>query len=308
MSQQKRLIITVSMIFLGVTVLFNTGCATSSSGLQQGKVSFLEGNYQQAYSQLAPLARRGNPEAQYALGYMYYYGQGVAQNEQLSRQWIQKAAEQNYPPAVKALAVLYKSDQTQVAQAKQNTAGKVSKTASAATTSHAQAQAKQVKPQVVKTAKTNTTQTNVAKAQKTQAVATKKTVTHAATSQAATSKLSQPPLLTATNSYGKTAASHGNGKYTLQLMGDYRKSTLQKYAAQHHLQDEVMYYHTIYQGKDWYIMTYGHYPSPHAAVAAIKKLPGSIQHLQPWVRPVATIKPVVNQAATRMNTPAKRAA
>lgn len=70
----------------------------------QGKTSFKNGNYPMAFNLLQQPAKAGLPEAQYALGYMYYYGRGVKSSVYLARYWIRKAALQKYPPAVKALA------------------------------------------------------------------------------------------------------------------------------------------------------------------------------------------------------------
>ncbi|MCF8210042.1 MAG: sel1 repeat family protein [Rhodoferax sp.] len=47
-------------------------------------------------------AQRGDAEAQYALAVMYRTGRGLEKDRTLSLQWLQRAAEQNYPPAVAA--------------------------------------------------------------------------------------------------------------------------------------------------------------------------------------------------------------
>jgi TPR repeat protein len=51
-------------------------------------------------------ASRGNPDAQYALGYMYYYGIGTSRNTDLALVWIKKAAAQKQDLAVKALPMM----------------------------------------------------------------------------------------------------------------------------------------------------------------------------------------------------------
>lgn len=76
---------------------------SKSAALEQGKQSFKTGNYAAAYHELLPLAARGNPDAQYAIGYMYYYGKGVDQNKQLARHWLSRAASQGQPNAQAAL-------------------------------------------------------------------------------------------------------------------------------------------------------------------------------------------------------------
>lgn len=74
-----------------------------ASELQQGKRFFTDGYYKRAMRVLLPLACDGSPEAQYAVGYMYYYGLGVAQDTEVGFFWISRAASRNFYPAIKAL-------------------------------------------------------------------------------------------------------------------------------------------------------------------------------------------------------------
>jgi TPR repeat protein len=78
------------------------------SELQQGQRLFNKGYYKDAMRDLLPLATDGNAEAQYAVGYMYYYGYGVAQDTNVGSFWIKRAAAQNYQPAITALGMLEK--------------------------------------------------------------------------------------------------------------------------------------------------------------------------------------------------------
>lgn len=105
-----------------------TGCATSKikpsatqpkvtspatlSQLQQGKRLFQDGFYKRAMEQLLPLAAEGNMEAQYAVGYMYYYGFGATQDTISGHFWIQRSANQHFEPAMKALAIMEKQEKT----------------------------------------------------------------------------------------------------------------------------------------------------------------------------------------------------
>jgi TPR repeat protein len=51
-------------------------------------------------------AEEGSDHAQYELGMRYLAGKGVAPNELLAREWIEKSAKTGYAPAVKKLAEL----------------------------------------------------------------------------------------------------------------------------------------------------------------------------------------------------------
>lgn len=80
--------------------------------------------------------------------------------------------------------------------------------------------------------------------------------------------------------------------YTLQLMGSYDYVTLKKFLAQYSLTgNEIAMFKTIYNGKDWYVLVYGIYPSRTQAQTGIDSLPNSLrQNTQPWIRKLENIQ------------------
>lgn len=91
--------------------LLLSGCCAMTrladrSELQQSRREFNAGYYKHAIHRLIPIACNGNPEAEYAVGYMYYYGYGVAQDPEMGYFWIERAANQGYAPAALALKIL----------------------------------------------------------------------------------------------------------------------------------------------------------------------------------------------------------
>jgi len=78
-----------------------------SQEVEQGKMHFIAGNYRYAFRELLPAAVKGNLQAEYAVGYMYYYGYGTSQDTDTGIFWMQKAAAQNFEPAVKALGIIH---------------------------------------------------------------------------------------------------------------------------------------------------------------------------------------------------------
>lgn len=84
--------------------------------VQQGKQDFEKGYYKRAFHELLPYAANGNIKAQYAIGYMYYYGYGVTQDTETGYFWIKKAADQGYRPAIKAVEII----KTSAANSKQH--------------------------------------------------------------------------------------------------------------------------------------------------------------------------------------------
>ena len=69
----------------------------------QGKTLYLNKQYAEAATVLLPLAQQGHIDAQYTIGYMYHYGQGLPRNEKESTRWIATAAGRGHALAQKAL-------------------------------------------------------------------------------------------------------------------------------------------------------------------------------------------------------------
>ena len=81
----------------------HTNALNSEAVLAQAKQAYHEQKYQEAFQLLYPLAAAGNDQAQYALGYLYYYGLGLEKNERQGMVWIQRAAAQGNKKALQAL-------------------------------------------------------------------------------------------------------------------------------------------------------------------------------------------------------------
>ena len=75
---------------------------------QDGRTAYNRGDYETALKELRPLAEQGHPEAQYFVGYMYYKGQGVAQNGAEAVKWLRKAAEQGDVKAQLRLGMMFR--------------------------------------------------------------------------------------------------------------------------------------------------------------------------------------------------------
>jgi len=100
-------LLSVLLKILGVSlVLFClAGCMSSQMQLQQGQKAFELQHYDESFKLLLPLAQEGNTEAQYAVGYSYYYGKGVVEDQAKGQYWINKAASKGYPLAIRALEI-----------------------------------------------------------------------------------------------------------------------------------------------------------------------------------------------------------
>lgn len=77
--------------------------------------------------------------------------------------------------------------------------------------------------------------------------------------------------------------------YVLQLLGAQEEATVKRFLSQYPSLRKVVYYKTWRQGKPWYVVVQGDYPSDTAARAAIAQLPASLQKQSPWIRKVEII-------------------
>ncbi len=80
------------------------GCAVTMDSAMR---AYHNGDYRSAYSQLLELADKGSTQAQFQLGHMYAYGQGVAQNYATALEWLQKATDKGSADAQTELGDLY---------------------------------------------------------------------------------------------------------------------------------------------------------------------------------------------------------
>ncbi|MGB0721092.1 MAG: SH3 domain-containing protein [Gammaproteobacteria bacterium] len=81
--------------------------AIPSISAEDAAAAMTRGDYAIAYCHYHPLARQGNAEAQYNLGWMYANGYGLAKDETKALIWWRKAARQNHSDAVVAVAMAY---------------------------------------------------------------------------------------------------------------------------------------------------------------------------------------------------------
>jgi len=101
-----RCLVYLKAVLLGLSLLSLTACMTTSLNLRQGIDNFKVQNYREAFVRLVPEAEKGCPDAQYAVGYMYYYGQGVVEDKKKAWNWIHAAAKAEQPDAVAAVKLL----------------------------------------------------------------------------------------------------------------------------------------------------------------------------------------------------------
>lgn len=77
------------------------------AGVQEGLDAYLMEDYKSALRVFKPLAESGEPEAQNALGVMYFTGKGVPQDYKESYKWTRLSAEQGNATAQNHLGLMY---------------------------------------------------------------------------------------------------------------------------------------------------------------------------------------------------------
>jgi len=93
-----------SLLFL--LAMISTSCSYQQHALNHAETDFAAHRYHRSLERLLPLADSGNPEAQYAIGYMFYYGRGAVEDRYLGKKYIRLAARQGFPLAIQALRLL----------------------------------------------------------------------------------------------------------------------------------------------------------------------------------------------------------
>ena len=95
----------LALLFLIITLGMAQGANAGS--FEDGHDAYKRGDYATALSLLRPLATQGNADAQFVLGVMYKYGQGVVQDHKEAVKWFRLAAAQGFALAQSMLGTLY---------------------------------------------------------------------------------------------------------------------------------------------------------------------------------------------------------
>jgi TPR repeat protein len=222
---------------------------------QWGKANFNAGRYKCSFRQLMPVAVNGCAEAQYAVGYMYYYGYGITQDDESGLFWMERAAAQGYCPAIKALELIRQQVRLSACP---ELAGRCD-------------------PSIVSPYRGAPCLRNIRR---------QDAVLESLITERTTYTPTRFPRLM------PERVERRESLYTLQLFGAYELIDVKDFQAQYELQRKARISCVKRNGKNWYILTLGRYASVAEAKQAENRLPCRIRDLGPWVRKVCGLKPV----------------
>lgn len=94
-------------ITFSVLMMCLLGGLSGCSDYPSGEAAYEQGDYATALKKLRPFAEKGNPKAQFRLGWMYSRGEGVIQNDEEAVEWYRKAAQQDHVAAQFNLGARY---------------------------------------------------------------------------------------------------------------------------------------------------------------------------------------------------------
>lgn len=80
--------------------------------IERARIAYRNKDYGQTLILLNALVQKDNAEAQYALGYMYRYGQGLPRNQERASYWITLAAKNGCQKAQTALQLMRLKDES----------------------------------------------------------------------------------------------------------------------------------------------------------------------------------------------------
>ncbi len=258
-------------------------------------------DYSRAIELLDALARQGYDDAQYALGYMYYYGFGVTQDENLAIAWIKRAAASGHTRAITAL------DRIQVVRdyeqkKKQNTEPRPDKhslnkpAGGADLHTRMMLQAETIEPEpgpepdqtVLPTTEELPPAAVTITAEKRDSAATPEQQTAIRTEPATANKTDDA---LASDTQGLQWLKQQNPEhYTIQLVSGSKEQRIRRYITAHGLtaQTTLVTLQRVDEAPV-HIALYGIYPSVTEASRAMEDLPEPIQEAQPWVRGIGQV-------------------
>jgi septal ring-binding cell division protein DamX len=276
------------LIFWSCTAtLFISGCASTpdysddQARFDAGKEAFLAREYIQAAKLFEPLALRGHSQAQYTLGYLYYYGLGISQNGELGKKWISSAAGKGNQLAIKALGLISKE---QVSVKHEEKVEELEKTEPEAveeveiSTSNIDSTSTQhtLNTEELEVAKKPLSTASIHKSIETKPITTIQEVNSGQTQHAWIFK--QP-----------------SSNYTIHLASLNNEAEAKKFISKNSLSEPTASFPYRRYGRDIYAIVYGSFSTFTEAKEALVNLPDDLAKSSPWIRNFTQVQALLQQ-------------
>lgn len=264
----------------------------------------------------------GDPDAQYALGYMYFYGVGTVRDPEVATLWIDRSAAQGQPLAMRAKEMMrssgsmyvpayppynQKSSGPKKSVAELNSAQPNQALGSALPgyAGKSDANTGSQAPELGALPEKTSTSTSVSAGSKkmipplSQRTPDRRLLPGArantgingeriAVANKPTAQSSRPNIKQV--SWSKSPAATGGASYTLQLLATPHFKRLVSFIDRYNIDDKVNYFAAKKKDKTLYVLVYGNYPTMDQAQRAIRHLPSELRSMHPWVRRLSAIK------------------
>lgn len=214
-------------------------------------------------------AEQGLASAQYNLAAQYAVGDGVARDERRAASWFERAALQDVPEAAYNLGVLYDLGRG------------VKPDAATAIQWYERAAARGYHPAASRLAALRAANPSLAAKSDAPAEALPAPAAAAPSAAAAEARSASPWL-----------AGLDPTHYTLQVLSHTDEASVRRYLESNFAAGEAGYFAFELDGKTWFTVVYGDYPTHAAAAAAGEVLAERLRGQKPWVRKIAIIQKV----------------
>jgi DamX protein len=257
--KNKMLLMVLMLTLVGCTEIKDAFRKTSQAQQSPSCVSniYLK-SYGCSLAKIQKSADSGDADAQYALGYMYFYGIGTAPNLSKARYWIQKSASQGQMLAEKAL-ITFQTLSNKNSPGLRQTA---------------------VQPVSSIQARPNTKMNAVPKSNVSDQ-SSNSSIHPWSDNPKALAKASSATQAKGVSSHQVISAQTG---FSLQLINSHSPAALQAFINSNRLGPAAKIYSQRNLNGASYILVYGYYNSADQARDALNHLPPQLKQMGPWVR------------------------
>lgn len=268
-----------ALLVIGFVAVLVSGCGTApvaedvdrsqSTDVLYAKAreAYEAGDYFVAAERLIILARRGDPRGQYALGFLYYQGQGVLSDRARAIELFRAAAAQGNPKAIRALAMI---EGRAEAEPTPLLPSEVSRRAAPAV-ADASPESEPASTVVSEMARQSAPEPAAS-------VERESLAPQSAPPEPVVQQLPDEP-------FSPTWLRRQDGsRFTIQLVAGSARQGLDEFARRHRLADPVGIVETRLDGEPWFVLLYGLFTDLAQAREALSVLPMELRRDRPWIR------------------------